>query len=110
MKQNDIVIATKTTNGIDNNSVGIITAIGQKGVDVHFVGKNEEVTMSSDFLSVINVDIDRKIITVEETGQEYPNRICNRCYVLNELDDKMSGRCNTQLTGFVVQGPRASQC
>lgn len=93
MKPKDIVIATKTTNGIDRNSVGIITSISQQGVHVHFVGKDEKVTILSDFLSVINVDLDRKTITVESTREEYSNRICNRCYILNRLDDKMSARC-----------------
>ena len=93
MKPDDLVIATQDIDGIVKNSVGIIKSIYQKDVFVHFVGKDREVAAPSDSLSIINLDLDRKIITVESTGKEYSNRICNKCYVLKNMDDKMSARC-----------------
>ena len=98
MKLNDLVIATQDIGEIVINSVGVIKAICQKDVKVHFVKKDKKVIVLSDFLSVIHVDNDREIITVESTGKEYPIRICNECYVLKpfkEMTNKMSARCKS---------------
>lgn len=98
MKPNDLVIATQDIEGIVKNSVGLIKSICKKDVLVHFVEKDKGVRVPSDSLSVINVDNDRKIITVESTGEEYPIRICNECYALKpfkEMSDEMSARCKS---------------
>lgn len=98
MKPDDPVIATQDIDGIVENSVGLIKSICKKDVLVHFVEKDKRVRVPFDSLSVINVDNDREIITVESTGEEYPIRICNECYVLKpfkEMSNEMSARCKS---------------
>ena len=73
MEPNDFVIATRLINGIVINSVGIINSICEKGIQVHFIGKNEVVIAPSDFLSLIDV---------AETGNRYPKKICTACCIL----------------------------
>ena len=96
MKLSDLVITTRDIGEIVMNSVGIIKSISRKGVLIDFVGKDNKVHVPSNSLSIINVDVDQEIITVESTGVEYPTRICNECYVLKpskEMSNKMSARC-----------------
>ena len=90
MIPDDLVIAIQNVDEIDEYSVGIIDSICQKDVQVYFVGADKRVTVQSDSLSLISIDGER--ITVEATGEEY-KRICNECYGLKNMNDKMSARC-----------------
>lgn len=90
MKPNDLVITTQDIDGIDEYSVGIIDSMCQTDVRIYFVGANKTVTVLSDSLSPINID--KENITVEATGEKY-KRICNECYGLKNMNDKMSARC-----------------
>ena len=78
MKPKDIVIATRTVNGIDINSVGIIKSIFPDRAYVHFVGRNEEVIAPFTSLQVIDV---------EGIGDGYSHKICNICHILKPIDE-----------------------
>lgn len=78
MNQNDFVIATKTVNGIDINSVGIVNCIDQNKVQVYFVGQNECIIAPRDSLSLINVS---------NIGDDFNTKICNICHILKPIEE-----------------------
>ena len=77
MKPDDFVIATQPINGIVVNSVGIIKSIFQETVHVHFIGEIKDVRSSINYLRVIDV---------EKTGNEHPNKICNICHIFKSIE------------------------
>ncbi len=81
MKENDFVIATQSVNGIPVDSVGIIKSMLQEAAQVHFVGKNEDIIAPFDSLRVINV---------EQTGDEYPYKVCNMCHILKPTTEEFA--------------------
>ena len=99
MKPDDFVIATRSINGIFKNSVGIINSICEKGVQVYFIGKNEVVIAPFNAISVI---------TVGQTGDQYPNKICNVCHILKPT--VAFSRNQNQAGGRPIRRPSCQDC
>ena len=99
MKPDDFVISTRPINGIVVNSVGIIKSTFQEKAQVHFIGENEEVIASFDNLLVIDV---------EETGDRYPNKICNICHIHKPVKEFEINQHNAE--GEVQRRPSCKNC
>ena len=99
MKPDDFVITTQPVNGIVSNSVGIINSIDQEKAQVYFIGRNEVVIVSFDFLYVIDVD---------STGDSYHNKICNRCHLLKPIEAFPKNQ--TQAGGRIIRRPSCLEC
>lgn len=99
MKPNDFVIATQPVNGIIINSVGIINSIDEGKAQIYFIGKNEVVIAPFDSLVIIDVD---------DTGDLFPNKICNICHILKPVAE--FPRNQVQSGGRIIRRPSCYQC
>ena len=99
MTPNDFVTATKPVNGIVVNSVGIINSVDQDKAQVYFIGKNEVVIASFDSLAIIDVD---------NTGDLFPNKICNICHLLKPVDEFPKNQVQTG--GRIIRRPSCLEC
>lgn len=99
MNPTDFVIATQTVNGIEVNSVGIINSIDEGKAQVYFIGKNEVVIAPFDSILVVDVD---------NTGDQYPVKICNICHLLKPVE--AFPRNQNQAGGRIIRRPSCQEC
>ena len=99
MKPKDFVIANQPVNGIVINSVGVINSVDGNKAQVYFIGKNEVVIASFESLSVINVD---------NTGDLFPDKICNICHLLKPVDEFPKNQVQTG--DRIIRRPSCLEC
>jgi hypothetical protein len=75
IKVNDFVLLSKSTSGIEINSVGFVVDIKVKRAKIFFIGKLKEVVVD---VSLI------KYIDVTKTGKPHKYKICNVCHILKD--------------------------
>ena len=99
MNQNEFVIANQPVNGIAINSVGIINSVDGNKAQVYFIGKNEVVIAPFHSLSVIDVN---------NTGDLFPDKICNICHLLKPVEQ--FPRNQNQAGGRIIRRPSCQEC
>lgn len=77
MRINDYVMLTTNITEIPLNAVGLIRSIdvNKKRTEVLFIGIRQEITVSTDYITVLDVT---------RTGKGYKNKICNVCHIVKD--------------------------
>lgn len=78
VKIGDYVVAIKSINTIQEQSVGLVKDILGDGCTVFFIGEN--ITIKMDINNIAYLDI-------EKTGKPYDVKICNVCHLLKPMDE-----------------------
>lgn len=101
VKKDDFVILSKNFKNIELNSVGFVKAvINEDVVKVFFIGIKEEVILSQDFVSFLDVT---------KTGKPYEYKICNVCHILKKdfIDFEIN---QTDAKGRKTTRPSCKKC
>ncbi len=100
IKNNDFVVLTEKSNGVEVNSVGFVEDVKRTKAKVFFIGKLKEV----------NIDISKlKFLDVTKTGKPHKYKICNVCHILKE-DYKDFDINQTDAKGRKTTRPTCTEC
>ena len=80
------------------DSLGVVEDVVRDSIQVFLPGQGESYMVSSDAVERIDID---------ETGDEYPWKICNVCFVLKDPEEFSVNQRNTQRR---VRRPSCKQC
>lgn len=83
----------------EKNSLGLVEDLDGSYVEVLLVGPNQKYVISKEHVRPLDL---------EQTGDAYDNKICNRCHVLKPIEEFKKNQ--TQKGGRVIRRPSCQSC